>query len=64
MIRMAVLLILGVLGCHRAGPTRCEQVPTTADGCRELCHDRGAEMTFFRYDPDRYQCDAACECAD
>ena len=54
------LAIGGPVGCHRV--QSCDQVPTTADGCRERCHDRGAEMAFFRYEPGEYPCDAVCEC--
>jgi hypothetical protein len=57
------LAALGVVGCHASNPVSCDQVPTTADGCRELCHDRGAEMAFFRYAPDMYRCDATCTCS-
>jgi hypothetical protein len=55
---LAALLLVG--GCRRV--TSCDDVPTTADGCRERCHDRGAEMAFFRYEPGRYACDAVCQC--
>jgi hypothetical protein len=54
------LVVVGVAGCRRGQP--CDGVPTTADGCRERCHDRGAEMAFFRYEPGEYPCDAVCEC--
>ena len=53
------LAVGGVAGCQRGS---CADVPTTADGCRERCHDHGAEMAFFRYEPGRYRCDAVCEC--
>ncbi len=58
----AIGLALG--GCHRGADVPCEAIPTTADGCREVCHDRGVEMTFFRYAPGVYRCDAICTCAD
>jgi len=58
----AVALV--VAGCRRGNEVPCEQIPTTADGCREVCHDRGVEMTFFRYAPGTYRCDAICTCAD
>jgi hypothetical protein len=54
-------LVFATAGCH-PDHTSCDTVPTTADGCRELCHDRGAEMSFFRYAPDTYRCDATCVC--
>ena len=64
MIRLSSLVLLvGMLGCH-SDPAHCDQVPTTADGYREVCHDRGAEMTFFRYKPGEYACDATCECSE
>jgi hypothetical protein len=49
-------------GCRRASSADCADVPTTADGCRERCHDRGGELAFFREDPARYACGAICEC--
>ena len=66
-LRMLMLVVVVVAAtmlpaCRRAEPVDCEQVPTTADGCRERCHDRGAEMAFFRFDPGTYRCDATCEC--
>jgi hypothetical protein len=62
-----ILLLLSVcgpamLGCHAL--ESCAEVPTTADGCREHCHDRGAEMAFFRYEPGTYRCDARCWCTE
>jgi hypothetical protein len=60
---VAVAALLAIAGCRNAAPVDCDQVPTTADGCRERCHDRGAEMVFFRFDPGTYRCDAACECS-
>lgn len=65
--RLLVAVALGALltlGCRRAEPASCDEVPTTADGCRERCHDRGAEMTFFRFDPDAYRCEALCLCGN
>jgi hypothetical protein len=50
------------LGCRRASAPNCDDVPTTADGCRERCHDRGEEMAFFRADSAAYVCDAICTC--
>jgi hypothetical protein len=58
-IGMLLTALVLAAGCRRGS---CADVPTTADGCRERCHDRGAEMAFFRYDPGRYPCDAVCEC--
>jgi hypothetical protein len=51
-------------GCRGCGPGSCADVPASADGCRERCHDRGAEMAFFRYQPGTYRCDAMCLCTD
>jgi len=50
------------LACRRASAPRCDDVPTTADGCRERCHDRGEEMAFFREDATAYECGATCAC--
>jgi hypothetical protein len=61
---IGAVVLLALAGCHGSAPVSCDQVPTTADGCRELCHDRGAEMTFFRWAPGTYRCDATCECGD
>ena len=57
---IALAIAIGGLAACRRGS--CADVPTTADGCRERCHDRGAEMAFFRYAPGQYRCDAVCEC--
>ncbi len=59
---MVAAVLLGAAGCTHATAPSCDDVPTTADGCRERCHDRGAEMTFFRYDPSAYRCQAICWC--
>ena len=57
---LLVLVMLALPACRHAAS--CDDVPTTADGCRERCHDRGAEMMFFRNEPGTYRCDAVCEC--
>jgi hypothetical protein len=59
-----IAMLLSSLGCRGRDPGSCERVPTTADGCRELCHDRGVEMSFFRYAPEAYRCDATCVCGE
>jgi hypothetical protein len=59
---VTALLLSASFGCRSRGPSGCADVPTTADGCRERCHDRGAEMAFFRFDQGAYRCDAVCEC--
>lgn len=61
---LSAMLLVPLVGCRDVEPASCERVPTTADGCRELCHDRGVEMTFFRYAPETYRCDAICRCGD
>ena len=60
---VVAIALLVVSSCRRSAPGICDDVPTTADGCRERCHDRGAEMAFFRFDPGTYGCDATCECS-
>lgn len=61
-VAVAAAVTMVPIGCRRASATRCADVPTTADGCRERCHDRGRELAFFREDPARYECGAICEC--
>jgi len=63
-VALVVLPLLVAGGCHGSTPASCDEVPTTADGCRERCHDRGAEMTFFRWAPGTYRCDAICVCGN
>jgi len=63
MRRVVLLIVALTLGaCRHAGS--CDDVPATADGCRERCHDRGKEMMFFRNDPGTYRCEARCECVE